>query len=76
MLEVSSRSTVPQESAGVLESELIAVGQANSTNMPALLLEGGFIYEEQFQDKAARLLLWEEYAEQITDAFDAYFTNN
>jgi N-acetylmuramoyl-L-alanine amidase len=76
MLEVSNRSTVPKESAGVLESELIAVGHANSTNMPALLLEGGFIYEEQFQDKAARLLLWEEYAEQITDAFDAYFTNN
>lgn len=56
-------STLPKESAGVVEDQqLIAVGSNNSANAAALLLEYGYIYEPQLQDASVRPLAIEDYA--------------
>lgn len=73
MLRYADRSTVPKESAGVLESELIAVGQADSVDPPAILLEGGFVYEEKFTDRTRRSKELANYAQAIGNAVDTYF---
>lgn len=76
MLTYADRSTVRRESAGVLESELIAVGQANSTDMPSLLLEMGFIYENKFVNPISRAQEFQDYTQAITQALNTYFARN
>lgn len=76
MLDYADRSTVLRESAGVLESELIAVGQANSVDAPAVLLELGFIYENKFVNPVSRQAHFDDYARAITNAVGNYFAAN
>ena len=58
-------STLPGESAGVVEDqELIAVGSNNSADGAALLIEYGYIYEPQFQNPSVRTLAEWDYAYQ------------
>lgn len=76
LLEHSSRSTLTSESAGVLESELIAVGQANSVQIPAILIENGYIYEQKFTDTKQRPSVLERYSRSIADAIDDFFVTN
>ena len=75
MLQYANRSTVEKESAGVLESELIAVGQANSVIVPAVLFEGGFIYEDKFTNPVQRKKEFTDYTQAIGQAIDRYFNN-
>jgi len=75
MLKYINRSTVKNESAGVLESELIAVGQANSTTMPSILIENGFIYESKFTDKSRREPVLTRQANSIANGIEEYFQN-
>ena len=74
MLHHAERSTVTRESAGVLESELIAVGQANSLEAPAVLIESGFIYEDKFINPAKRNTVMGQYADSIARGLDAYLS--
>lgn len=67
-------SDLPKESGGVVEDqELIAVGAYGTASFPSVLIEYGYIYEPQFQNKAMREILYREYAYQtylgIKDAF-------
>jgi N-acetylmuramoyl-L-alanine amidase len=56
-------STLPQESAGVIEDQqLIAIGSNNSASNAAALIEYGYIYEKQFQNAATRSLAEQDYA--------------
>lgn len=73
MLQSSKRSTVKNESAGVLESELIAVGQANSVTMPAVLIEGGFVYESKFTNPTQREIMLTKQARDIAEGIKQYF---
>ncbi len=58
-------STLPKESAGVVEDqELIAVGSNNSADNAALLIEYGYIYEPQFQNASILPLAERDYAYQ------------
>jgi len=58
-------STLPGESAGVVEDqELIAIGSNNSAESAALLIEYGYIYEPQFQDASTLTLAQWDYAYQ------------
>ena len=75
MLKYIKRSTVRNESAGVLESELIAVGQANSTLMPSILIENGFIYESKFTDTSRREPVLARQANSIANGIEEYFQN-
>jgi N-acetylmuramoyl-L-alanine amidase len=59
------QSDLEKESGGVVEDqELVAVGRYNTADAPALLIEYGYIYESQFQDKAVREKALREYAYQ------------
>jgi|GEM_PF-3450684 len=73
MLKYTERSTVRNESAGVLESELIAVGQANSVNMPAVLIENGFVYENKFTNESQREIVFTRQANSIANGIERYF---
>ncbi len=58
-------STLPLESAGVVEDQsLIAVGANNSADTAALLIEYGYIYEPQFQDPSVLPVAERDYAYQ------------
>ena len=74
MLKHSMRSTVARESTGILESELIATGHRNTVNIPSVLLEGGFIYEEKLNDSRRDQSL-DEVARSIYRAIVRYDTN-
>jgi len=44
-------STLPSEEEGIIENkELIALGAFNTLKVPVILIEYGFIYEDQFSD--------------------------
>jgi hypothetical protein len=56
-------STMPKERAGVVEDqELIAVGSNNSVDSAALLLEYGYLSEQQVSDPATRDAALKDYA--------------
>lgn len=56
-------SDLPKESAGIVEEQdLIAIGTANSADSPSMLIEYGYIYEGQFQDADARILMLKDLA--------------
>lgn len=68
-------STLPQESAGVIEDqELIAIGSNNTADAAAILVEYAYIYEPQFRVPAVRALAVTDYAYQtylgLQDFFD------
>ncbi len=73
MLKYTNRSTVTNESAGVLESELIAVGQNNSVNMPSVLIENGFVYESKFTNLTQREIVLTRQANSIANGIEQYF---
>lgn len=48
-------SSMPKESAGVIEDQdLIAIGSFNTLDPASILIEYGYIYEPQFEDAAIR----------------------
>lgn len=56
-------SDLPKESVGVVEEQdLIAIGNANSSDAPSMLIEYGYIYEGQFQDVESRSLVFRDLA--------------
>lgn len=58
-----AKSTLPNESAGIVEDqELIAVGSNNSADSASLLIEYGYIYEPQFMNSTLESAAADEYA--------------
>lgn len=69
-------STLPKEDKGVVEDqELIAIGSNNSANAAALLIEYGYIYEEQFQNSSIRPLAIADYAYQTYLGLQDFFND-
>lgn len=67
-------STLPVESAGVLEDQkLIAVGSHNSVDNASVLIEYGFIYEPQFLNEDILPLAEFDYAYETYLALQDFF---
>ena len=68
-------SDLPGESNGIVdEPKLIAIGVNNTADSASMLIEYGYIYEQQFQDPAVRSLALKDLAYQtylgLQDFFD------
>lgn len=56
-------SNLPQESDGIVEDqELVAIGRHNTVDAVSMLIEYGYIYEPQYEEKDIRDLVVKEYA--------------
>jgi N-acetylmuramoyl-L-alanine amidase len=68
------QSNAKREQGGIVEDqELIALGRYNTADSPALLIEYGYIYETQFQDKDVRERALKEYAYQTYLGIQDFF---
>jgi N-acetylmuramoyl-L-alanine amidase len=69
-------STLPGESAGVVEDQyLIAIGSNNTADGASVLIEYGYIYEPQFINAAVRPLAVEDYAYQTYLGLQDFFSD-
>ncbi|OGG44520.1 hypothetical protein A2841_02925 [Candidatus Kaiserbacteria bacterium RIFCSPHIGHO2_01_FULL_48_10] len=67
-------STLPVESAGVVEDQkLIAVGSNDSVSNASVLIEYAYIYEPQFLDPKTRAIAEADYAYQTYLALQDFF---
>ena len=68
---------LPVESGGIIDdSELIAVGANNTSDVPSMLIEYNYIYEPQFLDKDIQSLVLKDLAYQTYLGLEDFFTNN
>lgn len=77
--KVIPESNLPREGDVVEDQELIAIGASNSLDAVSLLVEYGYIYEPQYQDKNSREAISKEYAFLTSKAVKEYLggsTNN
>ena len=69
-------STLPNEDQGVVEDQqLIAIGSNNSVSGAALLIEYGYIYEPQFQNRSVRSVALADYAFQTYLGLQDFFND-
>lgn len=69
-------SSLPQESAGIVESQdLIALGSNGSRDGASVLIEYGYIYETQFQENDLRDIYLEELAFQTYNGVMDFLIN-
>ncbi len=72
-----SASTLPQESAGVVEDqELIAIGSNNTADDASVLIEYGYIYEPQFTNAAIRTTALTDYAYETYLGLQDFFNDS
>ncbi len=70
-------SDMPFEQAGIIESQdLIALGSFNTARSASVLIEYGYIYEQQFQDATIRALAMKELAYQTHQGVQDFFTKD
>jgi peptidoglycan hydrolase-like protein with peptidoglycan-binding domain/N-acetylmuramoyl-L-alanine amidase len=75
LTDITAKSTLPIEDQGVVEDqELIALGSNNTSAVPSILVEYGYIYEPKFIDENVRDIVFSDYAYQtargVADFFD------
>ena len=74
LVQYSATSTLPTESLGIIEDqELIALGKYNTLNVPSLLIEYGYIYENKFQNPAGSDVLFKQFALETYAGVVQYF---
>lgn len=67
-------SNLPKESAGIVEDQnLIAIGSGNSLDAASLLIEYGYIYEQQFTNPRLRPIMMQEVATQTYFGIKKFF---
>lgn len=67
---------LPVESGGIIDdSELIAVGANNTSDVPSMLIEYNYIYEPQFLDKDIQSIVLKDLAYQTYLGLEDFFTN-
>jgi hypothetical protein len=67
-------SDLPIEDNGIVEEgDLIAIGAHNTANAASMLIEYGYIYEPQFQDKTVRLETLKDMAFQTYLGLQDFF---
>lgn len=74
LAETLKVSTYPKESAGIVgDQELIAIGSRNTADGVSMLIEYGYVYEEQFKDPAVRKTLLNAMALQTFRGIQDFF---
>ena len=69
-------SNLPIEKGGVIEDQdLIAIGSYNTLDVPAMLIEYGYIYESRFTDKRIRDMVLKDLAYQTYLGLQDFFGN-
>lgn len=69
-----AKSTLPIEDKGIVEDqELIALGANNTSEVPSILIEYGYIYERMFTDDAIRGRVFDELAYQTSTGVRDFF---
>ncbi len=72
--EYGAVSNLPKESKGLVEDqELIALGSYNTADAASVLIEYGYVYEPQFQDKEIRAHMIQELAYKTYLGFSSFF---
>lgn len=72
-----AESDTPKERGGIVEDqELIALGSNNTADVPSLLIEYGYIYESQFQNRKVSDILLGEYAYQTFLGIEDFFNQD
>ncbi len=70
----SATSTLPIEDKGIVEDqELIALGSNNTSEVPSILIESGYIYEPKFMREEVRPLVFADMALQTAEGVKDYF---
>lgn len=72
--KVIATSTLKEEKSGVIpDQELIAIGRFNTADTANILIEYGYIYEPQYQNKMKRLKAVDEYALRTYLGLESFF---
>lgn len=72
--EYNPVSNLPGESAGIVdEPDLIALGSNNTSDAASMLIEYGYLYEQQFQDPTVRTLALKDMAYQTYLGLEDFF---
>lgn len=76
LLETNSVSNMKNESVGIVsEPSLIAIGAHNSSSVPSILIEYGYIYESKFLKSDSRHKLMKDLAQETYNGLKEYFVN-
>lgn len=74
LMKYGATSTLPTEKSGIIEDqELIALGKYNTLKTPSVLIEYGYIYENQFQNSKAVDGVFKTLASQTYAGIHDYF---
>lgn len=75
--ELNATSTLPIEDKGIVEDqELIALGAYNTSEVPSILLEYGYIYEPKFTEEAVRPTVFTDMAFGTANGVKDFFGAN
>jgi N-acetylmuramoyl-L-alanine amidase len=70
------KSDLPVENDGIIEEqELIAIGSYNTSNIPSMLIEYGYIYEPQFVNEKTRDSMIDDLAYSTYLGIEDFFNN-
>lgn len=72
--ETNATSTFGYETSGILEDrELIAIGAYNTSEVPSILIEYGYIYEPRITGEGARKEVFDDFAYQTALGIKDFF---
>lgn len=74
LTDITAKSTLALEDKGIVEdAELIALGSHNTSAVPSILIEYGYIYEPKFTDIAVQPAVFSDYAYQTARGVRDFF---
>lgn len=74
IIKGNATSSLPTESGGIIEDqELIALGKYNTLTVPSVLIEYGYIYENQFQNPISADATFKSLALETYRGIEDYF---
>lgn len=74
LTDITAKSTLAIEDKGVVEdAELIALGSHNTSAVPSILIEYGYIYEPKFTDPRVQPAVFTDYAYQTARGIRDFF---
>lgn len=77
LTQVTAKSTLAIEDKGIVEDdELIALGSNNTSAVPSMLIEYGYIYEPKFTDQNVRDMVFSDYSYQTARGISDFFGRN
>ena len=74
LTDITAKSTLALEDKGIVEdAELIALGSHNTSAVPSILIEYGYIYEPKFTDMNVQPAVFTDYAYQTARGISDFF---